>query len=94
MKPRPWILLPLSNSWIIFIVWLHIAIHRSPNINCCWVGAVPNLDLKPSSKLYMDGWECLSRDGLCFGHQEISSADRPLSSDPEFFLKQFLQDSE
>ena len=38
MKPRPWILPPLSNSWIIFIIWLHIARNRTPNINCYWVG--------------------------------------------------------
>ena len=34
---------PLSNSWIIIIVWLYIALNRTPNIDCYWVGAVPNL---------------------------------------------------
>ena len=33
----------LSNSWIIHIIWLYIALNRTPNIDCYWVGAVPNL---------------------------------------------------
>ena len=33
---------PLSNSWII-IIWLYIALNRTPNIDCYWVGAVPNI---------------------------------------------------
>ena len=36
-----WILPPLSNSWIITIIWLYIALNRTPNIDCYWVGAVP-----------------------------------------------------
>ena len=38
-----WILPPPSNSWIIIITWLYIALNRTPNIDCHWVGAVPNL---------------------------------------------------
>ena len=38
-----WVLPPLSNSWIIIIVWLYIALNRTPNIDCYWVGAVPKL---------------------------------------------------
>ena len=37
-----WVLPPLSNSWIIIIIWLYIALNRTPNIDCYWVGAVPN----------------------------------------------------
>ena len=33
----------LSNSWIIIIIWLYIALNRTPNIDCYWVGAVPKL---------------------------------------------------
>ena len=33
----------LSNSWIISIIWLFIALNRTPNIDCYWVGAVPKL---------------------------------------------------
>ena len=45
---RPLLLLfgycpPLSNSWIIIIVWLYIALNRILNIDCYWVGAVPKL---------------------------------------------------
>ena len=29
-----WVLPPLSNSWIIFILWLYIALNRIPNIDC------------------------------------------------------------
>ena len=36
-----WVLPPLSNSWIIFILRLYIALNRTPNIDCYWVGAVP-----------------------------------------------------
>ena len=32
---------PLSNSWIINIVRLYIALNGTPNIDCYWVGAVP-----------------------------------------------------
>ena len=38
-----WILPPLSNSWIIITVWLYIALNRTPNIDCYWVGAVPKV---------------------------------------------------
>ena len=34
---------PLSNSWIIIIIWLYIALNRTPNIDCYWVGAVPKV---------------------------------------------------
>ena len=41
--PISWVLPPLSNSWIIHILWLYIALNRTPTIDCSWVGAVPNL---------------------------------------------------
>ena len=31
---------PLSNSWIIIIIWLYIALKRTPNIDCYWVGGL------------------------------------------------------
>ena len=31
----------LRNSWIIIIIWLYIALNRTPNIDCYCVGAVP-----------------------------------------------------
>ena len=36
-----WILPPLSNSWIILIMWLYKALNRTPNIDCYWLAAVP-----------------------------------------------------
>ena len=36
------ILPPLSNSWIILIIRLYTALNRTPDIDCYWVGAVPN----------------------------------------------------
>ena len=33
---------PLTNSWIIFIIGLYIALNMTPNIDCYWEGAVPN----------------------------------------------------
>ena len=38
-----WVLPPLSNSWIILIVWLYIALNRTPSIDCYWGGAVPRV---------------------------------------------------
>ena len=37
------VLPPLSNSWIINILWLYIALNRTPKLNCYWVGAVPKV---------------------------------------------------
>ena len=36
-----WILPPLSDSWIMKIIWLYIALNRTPKIDCYWVRAVP-----------------------------------------------------
>ena len=33
-----WVLPPLSNSWIILIIWLYIALNRTPNMDCYWGG--------------------------------------------------------
>ena len=38
-----WVLPPLSNSGIISIIWLYIALNRTPNIDRYWVGAVPKV---------------------------------------------------
>ena len=35
-----WVLPPLSNSWMMIIIWLYIGLNRTPNIDCYWVGAV------------------------------------------------------
>ena len=37
------VLSPLSSSWLINIIWLYMALHRTPNIDCYWVGAVPKI---------------------------------------------------
>ena len=34
---------PLTNSWIIFILWSYIALNRTPNVDCYWGGAVPKV---------------------------------------------------
>ena len=45
---KVWVLPPFSNSWIIIIAGLFIALNRTPNIECYWVGAVPKIKwLKP-----------------------------------------------
>ena len=34
---------PPSNSWIV-IIWLYIALNRTPSVDCYWgVGAVPKV---------------------------------------------------
>ena len=29
---------PISNSWIIIVIWLYIALNRTLNIDCYWGG--------------------------------------------------------
>ena len=36
-----WVLPPLTNTWIIKILWLYVALYRTPHINCYWVGQYP-----------------------------------------------------
>ena len=39
-----WVLPALSNSYIVIIImWLYIALNRTPKIDCDWVGAVPKV---------------------------------------------------
>ena len=38
-----WVLPSLTNTWIIVIVGLYMALQRTPNIDCYWVGAVPKV---------------------------------------------------
>ena len=40
-----WVLPPLSNSWILLIIWLYIALNRTPNIDCYWGGRYPIIRL-------------------------------------------------
>ena len=58
-----WVLPPLSNSWITIIIWLHIALNRTPNIDCYWVGAVPKVsclvrNMTPSYTLLLGWGQC------------------------------------
>ena len=46
-----WVLPPLSNSWIIFIVWLYIALNKTPNIDCYWGGQYPKFGDGPCEVL-------------------------------------------
>ena len=32
---------PLSNSWIIIRIWAYIALNRTPNMDCYWMGQYP-----------------------------------------------------
>ena len=51
---RP-VLPPFSNSWIMNIIWLYIALNRTPNIDCYWVGAVPKVcDLAGSCSPHLE----------------------------------------
>ena len=38
---------PLSNSWRTIIIWLYIALNRTPNIDCYWGGQYPRYRLIP-----------------------------------------------
>ena len=51
LNPKPWVLPPLSNSWIILTIWVYIALNRTPNTDCYWGRAVPNLNPKPQTLL-------------------------------------------
>ena len=43
-----------TNSWIIIIIWVYITLNRTPNIDCYWVGAVPNLWYSPLTTRKID----------------------------------------
>ena len=62
--PIAWVLPPLSNSWITIIIWLYIALNRTPNIDCYWVGAVPT----PSLVLGMHSCSVCRLAQRCFNH--------------------------
>ena len=47
---------PLGNSWIISIMWLYIALNRTPNIDCYWVGAVPKFEVFGILELTLGVW--------------------------------------
>ena len=38
-----WVLPPLCNSWIIFLLYIYTALNMTPNIHCYRVGAVPKI---------------------------------------------------
>ena len=40
-EPKTWVLPPLSNSWIINIIWLYKTLNRTPNRDCYWGGQYP-----------------------------------------------------
>ena len=40
-----WVLPPLCNSWIVFRIWLYIALKKTPNTDCDSVRAVPNTEV-------------------------------------------------
>ena len=60
-----WVLPPLSNSWIISIIWLYIALNRTPNIDCYWGGAVPNACVRFGHLTVEEAWPSSSEDPLC-----------------------------
>ena len=39
-----WVLPPLSNSWIMNIIWLYIALNRTPSIDCYWGGSTQMIE--------------------------------------------------
>ena len=42
IKTMLWVLPPLSNSWIRSIIWLYIALNRTPSTDCYWGVQYPN----------------------------------------------------
>ena len=70
-NPKPWVLPPLSNSWIMIIIRLYIAFKWTPNIDCYWEGAVPNLNPRETGT------------ALSFSEgQEVTDADMDDTDDP------------
>ena len=49
LKLPGWVLSPLSNSWIISIIWLYIALTMTLNIDCYWGGSTQGIE---ASRLY------------------------------------------
>ena len=69
LNPKPWVLPPLSNSWIIIIVGLCIALNRTPNIDCYWGGDTQPKPY-PSNRIpsrfvpaFAAFWDCWSSPG-------------------------------
>ena len=55
---------PLSNSWITIIIWLYIALNRTPDIDCFWGGGqYPSYkSCDAGSALLLRSWK---DDGQC-----------------------------
>ena len=48
---------PLSNSWIIVIIWLYIALNRTPNMDCYWEGSTQHVGFTQSCPSQIQpGW--------------------------------------
>ena len=59
MMGKDWVLPPLTNSWIIIMISLYIALNRTPNIDCYWVGAVPKVRTPPRFRCDTNSPFCL-----------------------------------
>ena len=44
-KGFDWILPPLSNSWVIFRIWIYKALNSSPIVDCYCMEAVPKVSI-------------------------------------------------
>ena len=71
-----WVLPHLSNSWIMHVIWVYIALNRTPNIDCYWVGAVP--------KIYLGSRVVAEEPPTCpsISHRGDSRNGWPLMLDP------------
>ena len=79
-----WVLPPFSHSWIIIIIWLYIALNRTPNIDCYWGGAVPKSALltvahgvKVLSRNYFGSLQVKKEKEDHYGHLGYGNFDLP-----------------
>ena len=72
IKGSRWVLPPLSNSWMLIIIQLYIALNRTPNVDCYWGGAVPKVH--GTTKGQGDGRTALYTEQAAWRSRNVSLA--------------------
>ena len=56
---------PLSNSWMIIVIWLYIALNRTPNIDCYWMGGSTQVPKRSECRILKgEGFSTLSSQAM------------------------------
>ena len=68
---------PLTNSWIIIVIWLYLALNRTPNIDCYLAGSTQYVGFLAL------GFRDVNRDAHCLGWESTRPA--PKLSNPKLY---------